>query len=180
MEKRFSVRIINTGGTFSKEYDKISGTLFVNCEDIVEDIIERAHLSETLDMTISKVICKDSLDITNEDRLKLAEVIYHFLNIGNTDAIVIIHGTDTIDVTANFIDKNFTLDIPVILTGAMFPYRINPIESSSNLVSAIVASQVLKGGVYIAIDGIVDKFNKIEKDRERGEFNKVFCNSYFF
>ena len=159
--RNFKLVIINTGGTFSKEYNKLDGTLFVNCENVIEDIIKKAHLSKSLDITISKIICKDSLDMTEEDRLELVEVIHHFINERNIDAIVIVHGTDTIDVTARFVDKNFNLDIPVILTGAMFPYRINSIEASSNLISAIVASQTLGGGVYITIDGIIDKFNKI-------------------
>jgi L-asparaginase len=170
--KEFNLKIINTGGTFSKKYNKLDGTLFVDCDNVIEEIIEKSHLSKSLNITISKTICKDSLDMTDEDRLKLAEIIHHFIHERYTDAIVIVHGTDTIDVTAEFLNKNFNLDIPIILTGAMFPYRINQIEASANLISAITASQILSGGVYIAIDGIIDEFDKIIKDKEKGEFIK--------
>ena len=61
--KKIKTAIINTGGTFSKEYNKITGKLEVNCDKInsfipnkhsnllMEDLIMNLHISPSIELT---------------------------------------------------------------------------------------------------------------------------------
>jgi len=177
--KQIEIMIINTGGTFSKEYNKKTGKLEVNCSKLnsyypskhsnllIEDLILNLNLSPSLKISITSIICKDSLDITKKDREKLLDLIKQ---MKNKERILIIHGTDTIDKTAEFLNK-YIKNKKIVLTGSMYPYRINPIEAGANFASAITTLQLIQeNGIYIAIDGIVEKFKNIKKDKEKAYF----------
>ena len=63
----------------------------------------------------------------------------------------------------------------IILTGAMVPYAIDPVEAAANLASAFGYLQALKDdGIYIAMNGVFGTYNKVKKDRENGRF--IFHN----
>ncbi len=155
--------IINTGGTFSKEYNAIDGTLKVSERNtIIEEIGQfwRCRF-DTL-----HIIHKDSLEMTRTDRLELLINI----NMQKVNHIVVVHGTDTMEITANYLAEAETKK-QIVLTGAMVPYRINPIEATANLASAIGFLQNNTSvGVYIAMNGLVTEYAKITKDRNEGRF----------
>jgi len=76
------------------------------------------------------------------------------------------------DKTAKAIDKA-NIDKAIILTGAMVPYAISPIESTSNLCSAYGFIQKRdKGGVYISMNGIIKDYKRVIKNKEKGYFEK--------
>ena len=88
----------------------------------------------------------------------------------NYNHIIIIHGTDTIDITASFL-ANYKLDKSIILTGSMVPYSIDSIEASANLASAYGYLQAInKNGIYISMNGIIGDFRTVIKDINKGVF----------
>ncbi|MEA3418810.1 MAG: asparaginase domain-containing protein [Campylobacterota bacterium] len=157
------VLIISTGGTFNKIYSPLNGKLEIDTDSTALDDIARRWLCE---FEIVNIIGKDSLDITNTDRLLLLATI----NLSKHDDIIIIHGTDTMELSAAYLaDSN--LIKRVILTGAMVPYFVNPVEATANLASAFGYLQgCTKNGVYIAMNGIMDEYHSVIKDREAGRF----------
>jgi L-asparaginase len=163
------ILIINTGGTFNKIYNSIKGELEVPSDDIgVTSILKYFY---NLDYEIKNIIHKDSLEITNSDREEIVELIAN----SSKDKILIIHGTDTMDKTATYIQENIE-DKTVILTGAMVPVSIDSVEASSNLSMAIgYLLGCTKQGVYIAMHGLVDTHQKVYKDREVGVFKLSTC-----
>jgi len=157
------VIILNTGGTFNKRYDPIQGELIVPKDNrAVEEYLKKS----CQDIAVRGLIYKDSLEFTDTDRQKLVEAVR------NTDGpVVIVHGTDTMDVSAQFLAKNF-IDRLVVFTGAMVPFSIDQVEASANLTLAIAAVRLLGGrGVYIAMHGLVAPYHQIYKNRNKG----VFC-----
>ena len=81
-----------------------------------------------------------------------------------------VHGTDTMDVTAEYLAEG-ELDKCIVLTGAMIPYSIDPVEATANLASAYGYLQALeKDGVYIAMNGALDTYSKVKKNRKKGCF----------
>jgi L-asparaginase len=53
----------------------------------------------------------------------------------------------------------------------MVPYSINKVEATSNLFLALgFLKTYKKSGVFIAINGMIDKYNKIYKDKSLGKF----------
>ncbi len=164
------LKIINTGGTFNKRYDPIKGELVVPSDDrAVEAAIESMRTG--CKMSVQGLIYKDSLDMDDADRGELGESVCK----SSENMIVVVHGTDTIDKSAEAIDKRLgeLHKKRVVLTGAMVPFSIDPVEATANLASAVTAVRYLEPGVYIALHGLVLPYKMIVKNRERGVFERV-------
>jgi len=158
--------ILNSGGTFNKRYNEITGELEVPYDNAA---IERILLSTQKIYNLAGVIYKDSLEMDSDDRRMLADIIRE----SKDDTFVIVHGTDTMELSAEFLDEIFD-DRKIILTGAMKPFEIDNIEASLNLGMAIgYAKAVEKNGVYICMSGSVQPWNKITKNRNSGKFELV-------
>lgn len=160
------ITIVNTGGTFNKRYNPLNGELIVDkTSSALKDIAQK--WLHTFDESID-IIGKDSLDIDDSDRLEILETIKKATN----HKIIIIHGTDTMDITAQYLD-NANLEKQIILTGAMIPYSINPVEATANLASAFgYISAIDRDGVYISMNGVIGDYVDVVKDREIGKFIK--------
>ena len=158
------ITIVNTGGTFNKRYNPLNGELIVDkTSSALKDIAQKwlHRFDESID-----IIGKDSLDIDDSDRLEILETITKAKN----HKIIIIHGTDTIDITAQYLSKH-NISKQIILTGAMMPYSIDPVEATANLASALGYIQAIeKNDIYISMNGIISKYKKVVKDRELGRF----------
>ena len=93
------ITVLNTGGTFNKVYNPIKGELEVPKDNIaLDEIISNCF---NIDFEIKNIISKDSLEITNEDR----EFLYQTIKNTHNENIIIVHGTDTIDITSKFLDE---------------------------------------------------------------------------
>ena len=158
------ILIISTGGTFNKVYDPLNGELIVDDTSKAVNEIASKWLCE---FEIINIIGKDSLEISNHDRLELLATVSH----SDYHHIIIIHGTDTMDVTAAYLD-DADLDKQIILTGAMVPYSIDPVEATANLCSAYgYINAIKKEGIYIAMNAVIDEYEKVKKNRSKGKFS---------
>ncbi len=158
------ITVINTGGTFNKRYNPLSGELEVPKDSLaLDEIISYCY---NIDFDVLNVISKDSLDMSDADREFIVKTIKNCKN----ENIIIVHGTDTIDLTASFIDENIK-DKTIVLTGAMLPISINKIEATLNFASAIgFLNANIKNGIYISMHGSVKNYKKLIKNREIGQF----------
>ena len=158
------ITVLNTGGTFNKRYNPLKGELEVPTDNIaLDEIIEACH---NLDMDIKNIISKDSLEMNDADR---AEIVRN-IEDANNDKIIIIHGTDTVDLTAKYISERVK-DKIVILTGAMVPMSIKKVEATMNFSLALGAmSGQLKNGVYVAMHGVVLPHVALKKNKIEGKF----------
>lgn len=158
--------ILNTGGTFNKKYNPLSGELEV-CFD--NSVVEKILCSASKQYNIAGVIYKDSLDIDINDRKMLANIIYE----SEDDSFLIIHGTDTMDITAEFLSEIFH-DKKIVFVGAMRPFEIDNVEASFNLGMGIgFLNSLQKNGIYICMSGYVEQWNKLTKNRQKGFFELV-------
>lgn len=157
------ILIISTGGTFNKVYHPKNGALKIDKNSSALQDIASKWLCE---FKVLNIIGKDSLDINNHDRLELLSTIHQ----SSYHSIVIVHGTDTIDITAEYL-ADAELEKTIVLTGAMVPYHINPVEATANLASAYGYINALeKEGVFIAMNGVMDTYAKVKKNRKEGIF----------
>ncbi len=160
MEK---ILIINTGGTFNKVYNPINGDLEIDKSGKSIETIAKFWLT---DFKIINIIGKDSLDMIDSDRYEL----YRTIKESKFQKIIIVHGTDTIDKTAKYLDE-LNLDREIILTGAMVPFSINPIEATANLSSAYgYLLRKRENRIYIAMNGKIDLYKRVIKNRGKGYF----------
>ena len=109
-----------------------------------------------------------SQTMNHEVWLKLAKRVNEVLK-GDTDGVVITHGTDTMAETAASIAKA-QIQKTIVLTGAMIPYKFGSSDGLFNLGSALAFVQILNPGVYIAMNGKIFEANKVQKNTDKGEF----------
>ena len=155
--------ILNSGGTFNKRYNPLTGDMEIPYDNFA---IERILQSVDFKYNLAGVMYKDSLDMTMEDRKILANIIME----SSDDTFIIVHGTDTINLSAEFLSEIFN-DRKIILVGAMNPFEIDQVEASLNLGIAIgYAKATAKFGVYICMNGFVEFWDKIKKNKKLGKF----------
>ena len=160
MEK---VLIISTGGTFNKHYNPINGILEI---DKTSSALQEIASKWLCNFEILNIIGKDSLEMTNQDRKELLSAIHQ----SDYDKIIIVHGTDTMDITAEYL-ADVALEKTIILTGAMVPYGIDSVEATANLASAYGYLNALeKVGVFIVMNGVMGSYDKVKKNRKEGKF----------
>lgn len=168
------IRLITTGGTIEKTYDEATGGL-ANRRSIVRKMLRRLRLEET-SITIVELMSKDSLLMTDEDRLRIAESVRAAGGSAGlrteTTGIVILHGTDTLAVTGEFLLTSLTPVVPIVLTGAMRPFEMTRTDALQNLTEAVFATGIVGPGVYCAAHGRVLAFPGVVKDWERWTFVK--------
>ena len=160
-----SIRILVTGGTFDKEYDELTGSLFFKDTHIAEMLrLGRSRV----DVTIRTVMMIDSLEMTDADR---AIIVQNCVDAPE-ERIVITHGTDTMTDTAAAIAQAAPSKT-IVLTGAMIPYAFGSSDGLFNLGSALSFVQLLPAGVYIAMNGKCFPWDRVRKNRDRGEFEEI-------
>jgi L-asparaginase len=162
------IRIFVTGGTFDKEYNELTGTLF----------FQDTHLPEMLrlgrcrvEVTIRTLMMIDSLEMTDADRALIVDQCRQ----APEPRIVVTHGTDTMVDTARALAGAFSgaSGKTIVLTGAMVPYAFGSSDGLFNLGSALSFVQTLAPGVYIAMNGRCFEWNRVRKSRETGVFESL-------
>ena len=159
------LRLFVTGGTFDKEYDEISGTLFFKDTHVAEMLaLGRCRVP----VAIETVMLLDSLQMTDADRATIAD---RCRTCAET-RIVITHGTDTMVETAAVLAQSVA-GKTIVLTGAMVPYAFGSSDGLFNLGSAISFAQVLPAGVWVAMNGTHFAWDDVKKDRAAGRFERL-------
>ncbi len=157
-----TVKILLTGGTIDKEYDKIHGELVLTRSHI-DQMIEQARCR--LDVAVETHMLKDSLQMDDKDRKNIAEKCLSF----SEEKIVIVHGTDTMVETASVLADTIS-DKTIVLFGAMIPYSFGNSDALFNFGTALAAVQALPTGVYLTMNGIIFPYDKVRKNRAEGYF----------
>ncbi len=160
-----NVLIITTGGTLDKDHDTFTEGLVLPGEGHSHlcELLTRGRCHPTRNLVL---MSKDSLDMTDNDRRAIMDCIAQ----QDEDAIVVTHGTSTMDKTAQFLDgklKNKT----IILTGAMRPFAIGKSDAGFNVGGAVIAAQILPAGVYAVMNGRVFTATEIKKNEKEGRFD---------
>jgi L-asparaginase len=160
-----TLRIIATGGTFDKHYDELSGTLGFAASHLPAAL---ARTRMTIPVELEQLPLLDSLDMREQDRLR----VLASCRAAREQAIVIVHGTDTMRETAQVLGTA-GLGQTIVLTGAMIPYEIANSDALFNLGFAAGVAQTLPPGVYVAMNGQVFTWDKVTKNRAAGVFQPL-------
>ncbi len=155
------IRFIIAGGTIDKTYNDLTGDLAFG-DTHLNQMLKQARFDGQL--TTEHILMKDSLDMTQEDRDKLAEACFD----AKEDKIVVTHGLDTMIESAQTIelvlrDKAKT----VVMTGAMVPYSLGASSDALfNLGTALAFVQSLQPGVFIAMNGHFFRSDQVHRDKD--------------
>lgn len=160
-----AIRLLVTGGTFDKQYDELTGTLAFR-ETNVAQVLARGRCRLSLEVEV--LMLKDSLDLTDEDRVRMV----HAARDCEESRIVITHGTDTMVETARVL-ATAGINKPIVITGAMIPFAFGSSDGLFNLGSALSFVQTLPANVYVAMNGRCFTWDDVRKNRELGVFEKL-------
>lgn len=158
------LEIFTTGGTIDKVYFDAKSTFEVGEPQILE-VLREANL--TVDYQVTPLMRKDSLDLTDDDRIKLRQAV----EASSAKQIVITHGTDTMIASAKALSG--ISGKAIVLTGAMQPARFRFTDAVFNIASAMMAAQTLTEGVYIAMNGKVFDPATTRKNVAENRFESV-------
>ena len=134
-------------------------------EPKIGEILKEANIN--LEYEITSILHKDSLDMSDEDR----QLIFDKIASDEHRHILLTHGTDTIIQTAKTLKT-----IPgkvILLTGAMEPARFKYSDAAFNIGCAVAAVQILKPGVYIAMNGRIFDPDHVKKNLEKNWFEEL-------
>ena len=124
--KRFSsvtgnarIVVITTGGTIVQKFDKDLGGYVpkTSGKELIESIGSEINL-ERIELIEFSMIDSRAVDL--KFLHDLAELVQRKINDDDVDGIVVIHGTDTMEITAYFLHRSVVSEIkPIVITGAM-------------------------------------------------------------
>lgn len=158
--------ILNIGGTFNKIYIPTTGELIIPKDNkTIKNILKNSYKTNKIPKS-KGLLYKDSLEMDKNDRKILLENV----NELNYNKIIIVHGTDTMKKSAKILAK-YIQNKTIVFVGAMQPYSIEPVEASFSLGMALgFITKTKKKGVFICMNGLLKKHNKIKKNYEEGLF----------
>ena len=121
-----------------------------------------------LDLEIRTLMMVDGLEMSEADRT----IILEQCRSAPESRILITHGTDTMENTADLLSASIT-GKTIVLTGAMIPYKFGSSDGLFNLGSALAFVQTLPAGVYVAMNGRCFRGSSVRKNRETGFFEEL-------
>jgi L-asparaginase len=163
------IALISTGGTIEKTYDELRGVL-ENQVSVLDVMLASLEL-RGVEIHRVPLMNKDSLEMSPEDHTLIAQTAGRLAE--EHDGVVVVHGTDRLAVSGERIVQLIgTPAAPIVFTGAMRPWELRSTDALQNLTEALLAVQLVKPGVYVAMHNQVLQFPGVSKDPDRRTFIK--------
>lgn len=135
------VLILATGGTISGKSDTRSAIGYnvgaVTGQDLIAGVPGLGKLAQ---LQVEQIANIASQNVNSQIWFRLADRIHRAFAQNETDAVVIIHGTDTMEETAFFLSHVINSQKPVILTGSMRPGTAISADGPANLYQAVLVA----------------------------------------
>lgn len=170
------VLIITTGGTISMRYYQDHGIIPDN--HLIRFLSDLPQLKNVADIQIKQYSNTPSPHITVDNMFKLAKMVDKIIE--DYDAIVITHGTDTLEESAYLMDLVLTTRKPVIFTAAMRSGSDLGLDGPRNIVSAIrvaVHHQSIDRGVLVVMNDDIHTARDIVKS-DTGKLESFVSPNY--
>ncbi len=192
--KASSVSILFAGGTISSNQDKNGTRYGGKYFDLIENLINKKSGSlKKINITKSKIVYSGLSENMNHEYHEEILTATKELLENKVSRIIITHGTDSMEQTANFLDSKLKKILEknkskVILTGSNKHSLSMTTDVWDNLYYAInVNTKKLKGGVYVAFNNriipaslvtkefyIHDRMNFVSKESKTFERSQIF------
>ena len=148
------IHLIATGGTIAGEADPESGGARYRAGvRPVGALLAAVPDLDAFDLSAEQVLSLDSKDMTPDGWLTILAAVRRALGDPATDGVVILHGTDTLEETAYFLQLTVPGGKPVVLTGAMrpadHPQADGPANPAVPLLAELLATDPALYSLYV-------------------------------
>ena len=167
------------GGTIDKDYPRLtSGYAFEFGDESAASRILNAHPNLGVSFEVKSICKKDSLEITDLERLMLLDEICLILTDTSRDRvrIIVTHGTDTMVETAQYIQARIKGgdNAAVAFTGATKPERFVDSDAHFNVGMAVGATAACHpGSVVVCMNGNVISAENCVRDENTGLYKTL-------
>ena len=157
--------MIFTGGTISMKIDDVSHSVkpALSAKEIMQNFLGSELTTDIEVIEFSEV---PSPSMTPEMMLEISRLIRRIIREGNPLGFIVIHGTDTLEETAFFLDTAIETDLPIVLTGSMKSSSDLGFDGVNNLVSSILvvrAPQSKGRGVLVVMNDQINAASEVTK-----------------
>ncbi len=163
--KKKKILIVFTGGTFSMKIDNETGGAVPHFhgEELIKMIPEANELAS---IDIYNFGNYPGPHMTPELMLNLSKIIKENIDKKDVDAIIVTHGTDTLEETAYFLDLTVRTDKPIVVIGAMKTSSEKDWDGPKNLTDAIHICNNPNStamGVLVCLNGEINAASEVMK-----------------
>jgi L-asparaginase len=159
------VRVVFTGGTISMRIDPQTGGAVPAMSG--EELVSRVPgLAEEAELTLEDYARLPSPHVTPHWIWRLKDHVEKTLAAPDVDAVVLTHGTDTLEETAYLLDLTLDTDKPVVFCGAMRTVSELGWDGPANLLAAVrtaIHPDAKGRGVLIAVGESVHAASEASK-----------------
>lgn len=161
------VHILATGGTIAGAGSSATKTNYTAGQVAIGTLLDAVpEIKEIADVTGEQIVRIGSQDMNDVVWLTLAKRINEIFEKNQADAVVITHGTDTMEETAFFLQLTVKSNKPVIMVGAMRPSTALSADGPLNLYNAVVAAAAPESvgkGVIVAMNNYLVSASDVTK-----------------
>lgn len=164
-----TVVVLGTGGTIAgKAGDAVDHIGYqsgqIGVEALLAAVMPQAGLASDVRWVTEQIAQIDSKDMDFTVWRALATRCAHWLAQDEVRAVVVTHGTDTLEETAYFLETLLAPDKPLVLTCAMRPATALMADGPQNLLDAVtVALDGRASGVLVVAAGTVHAAQAVHK-----------------
>src|SRR5262245_65637155 len=135
------VVILATDRTTAVAQDQAHDACYKSASYQVQDLIKALpKLGDLADISGEQIVNIGSQDMSNEVWLKLAKRVNEVLAQSDVDAVVITHGTDTMEETGYFLSLVTRSSKPVVMVGSMRPATATGADGPANLYNGVAVA----------------------------------------
>jgi L-asparaginase len=162
-----TILVMTTGGTIDKTYDERDGTL-ENRESAMRERLQTWLRLPYKNLEVLSLMSKDSLHMNDFDRALITKAVELHMHKGHP--IIVIHGTDTMSKSAEYLARKIKVSVPVIFTGAMKPMEVIGSDALQNVAEALMVAELVSPAIYISFHGRLFAVPEVRKNRDLGTF----------
>jgi glutamin-(asparagin-)ase len=163
-----SVAILATGGTIAGSRSSSgSDSAYLAASIGVDDLISAVPgIDRIADLTGEQLLQIDSVNMDDQGMLTVARRTSQLLATDDVDAVVITHGTDTLEETAYLLHLGLNSTKPVVFVGSMRPADAISADGPRNLrhaVAVAASSQAVGKGVLAVMNDEIHTARDVTK-----------------